>query len=351
MKPYLDETEKERRSGRIWRFRQMRRAFFENAFRLLARIRDFSKAQRAAAGRCERIADIPYLPNGGPAHQLDICRPRHADHPLPVILYIHGGGFVMCDKDTHRGIGLIYADQGHVVFNVNYRLAPRYPYPAALADVGRAFAWVAENAARYGGDPDRIIIAGESAGGNLTLALAAACCFHMDAPEARQIWETGVVPGIIMVMCGMLQVSDPHRLARVCPPINPFSRSLDLQIARDVSLACLGRGYRRPHPDRILADPLLVLESNEFLSRPFPMVYAMSGTFDILLDDTRRLEKALKKRGIRYVVRYFPRQGHAFHLLGISRQAGLFWQDNLDFLAVRGGPSTLKPLTIDGPHR
>lgn len=342
MKPYWDETEKEHRNDRGWWFRHMRRALFENAFRLLARVRDFSAAQRVAAGRCERIADIPYLPDGDPAHRLDIFRPRHADRPLPVILYIHGGGFVMCDKDTHRGIGLIYADQGHVVFNVNYRLAPRYPYPAALADVGRAFAWVAENAARYGGDPERIIIAGESAGGNLTLALAAACCFRMDAPDARQIWETGVVPGIIMVMCGMLQVSDTQRLARVCPPINPFSRSLDLQIARDVSRACLGRGYRRPHPDRILADPLLVLESNEILSRPFPLVYAMAGTFDILVDDTLRLEKALKKRGIRHVVRYFPRQGHAFHLLGISRQADLFWRDNLDFLAVHGAPSTVK---------
>lgn len=317
-------------SGR--QFRQTRRALFGNAFRLLARVHDFSKVQQAAAGRYDRIADISYEKDGSPDHLLDIYRPKHMDQPLPVILYIHGGGFVMCDKDTHRGIGLIYADNGHVVFNVNYRLAPRHPYPAALADVGKAYAWVVENAARYGGDPERIIIAGESAGGNLTLALAAASCFRMAAPEARPIWDVGVVPSIIMVMCGYLQVSDPYRFSRVCPPINPFSKSLDLQIARDVSMAYLGCNYRWPHPDRILADPLLVMESGDMTSRPFPLVYAMAGASDIIVDDTRRLEQALKKRGVRHAVRYFPRQGHAFHLLGISRQADLFWRDNLDFI-------------------
>ncbi len=238
----------------------------------------------------------------------------------------------MCDKNTHRGLGLIYADHGHLVFNMNYRLAPRHPYPAALEDAGRAYEWVTENAEQYGGDPNRIILAGESAGGNLTLALAAACCFRMDAPEARAIWDVGVVPSAIMVMCGFLQISDPHRLSGVCPSINPFSRFLGLQIARDVSRAYLGRTYRRPHPKRILADPLLVLESREISMRPFPLVYAICGTSDILLEDTRRLEQALKKRGIRHVARYYPKQGHAFHLLGVSRQADRFWRDNLDFL-------------------
>jgi len=165
MKSIFPGDAREGREHRGRRFRQIRRTLFENAFRLLARIHDFSKAQQAAAGRCEKIADIPYLPDGNPDHLLDIYRLKYAAHPLPVILYIHGGGFVMCDKDTHRGIGLIYADHGHVVFNVNYRLAPRHPYPAALVDAGRAYAWVVENAARYGGDPGRIIIAGESAGG------------------------------------------------------------------------------------------------------------------------------------------------------------------------------------------
>ena len=135
-----------------------------------------------------------------------------------------------------------------------------------------------------------------------------------------------------MVMCGMLQASNPYRLKRLCPPINPFSKALDLTIARDVSRAYLGRTYRTPDPDRILADPLMVMESDALPSRKFPITYAMCGDHDILLDDTNRLEKAMFKKGLPHIARYFPKQGHAFHLLGLSRQANIFWRENLAFL-------------------
>jgi len=60
------------------------------------------------------------------------------------------------------------------------------------------------NAARYGGNPSRIIVGGESAGGNLALALGVSACFERDEPAARMIWDTGVVPKNFMKLCGML---------------------------------------------------------------------------------------------------------------------------------------------------
>ena len=173
---------------------------------------------------------------------------------------------------------------------------------------------------------------GESAGGNLALALGVSACFERDEPAARMIWDTGVVPKVIMGLCGMLQVSDPHRLKNVCPPINSLSRTFSLNIARDVSRAYLGRGYRTARPESMLADPLLVMESDARPDRPMPATYAMVGTHDILLDDTRRLEEALNQRRIRNLVRYYPNEGHAFHLRGTSPQAADFWRDNLTFL-------------------
>lgn len=315
------------------RVRRLRKRLFENSFRLLAWTKQFSAYQRAAGIRCERIANIPYMADGKKAHLLDIFRPVSGPPALPVLIYIHGGGFTMCSKDTHRAIALAYADHGHVVFNINYRLSPKYKFPAALEDVAHAYRWIVENARQYGGDPDRIIIGGESAGGNLTLALAVSTCFRRPEPAAQMIWDTGVVPKIIMVLCGMLQVSDPHHLKKVCPPINRFSRALDLTIARDVSRAYLGRTYKKHDPDnKALADPLIFLESDALPDRPFPITYAMSGAHDILVNDTQRLEKALNDKGIRHVVRYFPKQGHAFHLLGLSRQAMVFWRENITFL-------------------
>ena len=97
----------------------------------------------------------------------------------------------MCSKDTHHGIALAYADNGHVVFNLNYRLAPKYGYPAALEDIARAYQWVVKNADRYGGNPEKIIVGGESAGGNLTLALAAACWSSSRSAATRRRRATG----------------------------------------------------------------------------------------------------------------------------------------------------------------
>jgi acetyl esterase len=299
----------------------------------MAFAKSFSDYQQAAGKRCEKIRNISYLPDGKEAHRLDIYRPKSGGGGLPVMMYIHGGGFTMCSKDTHRGIALAYADHGYVVFNINYRLSPKYKFPAAMEDISYAYRWIIENASQYGGDPERMVVGGESAGGNLTLSLAISSCFKRDEPVARVIWEAGVAPRVVMVLCGMLQVSDPHRLRKVCPPLNVFSRALDFTIARDVSRAYLGHTYKNPDPGRILADPLLILETDGLPSRPFPTVYAMCGTHDILLDDTRRLEKALNDKGLNSVIRYFPKQGHAFHLLGLSPQAMIFWRENLTFLA------------------
>ncbi|RJP85551.1 MAG: alpha/beta hydrolase [Desulfobacteraceae bacterium] len=311
---------------------RFRHRLFSGAFEALSHTGSFSPVLRAASRRCDIIKNISYAPDGKPAHRLDVFRPARQGSLRPVIMYIHGGGFTMCSKDTHRGIGQLYAANGYVVFTINYRLAPKYRYPAAIEDVALAYQWIVANAKTYGGDPERIIVAGESAGGNLTLMLGIAACFKRQEPAAQMIWETGAVPKVLLVLCGMLQVSDPDHLIPVCPRINPFSRKLDQQIARDVSRAYLGRDYKNPLPEQHLADPLLIMESGATPDRPFPLTYAMAGTHDILLNHTQRLEAALTKKNIRNVAQYFPKQGHAFHLLGLSPQAGIFWREHLNFL-------------------
>ncbi len=108
---------------------------------------------------------------GGPL-RLRIYRP-HGNGPFPLLVFLHGSGFVLCSLDTHDGMCRnLCAGAGCVVVSVDYRLAPEHKFPAPLDDCLFATRWAVEHAADFSADADRVALAGDSAGGNLAAATA-----------------------------------------------------------------------------------------------------------------------------------------------------------------------------------
>ncbi|HEV7421126.1 MAG TPA: alpha/beta hydrolase [Mycobacterium sp.] len=99
--------------------------------------------------------------------------PESGDTPPPLVMFFHGGGWAVGDLDTYDGTARLHAvGAGALVVSVDYRLAPEHPFPAAVDDVWAATQWAAAHAADLGADPQRLAVAGDSAGGNLAAVVA-----------------------------------------------------------------------------------------------------------------------------------------------------------------------------------
>nr|WP_246526733.1 alpha/beta hydrolase [Plastoroseomonas hellenica] len=117
---------------------------------------------------------------------------------LPCLLYLHGGGWVFGDLDTHDGVCRRLANDARCcVVSVDYRLAPEHPFPAAIEDAAAALAWVARNAAELGIDGARIAVGGDSAGGNLAAVLA---LMGRDGSLPRSVFQALLYPATDLTM-------------------------------------------------------------------------------------------------------------------------------------------------------
>jgi triacylglycerol lipase len=115
--------------------------------------------------------DVSYGPDE--RNKLDVYEPAvPTAKPAPVLIFVHGGAFVGGDKKSYENIGYYMARHGVVAVLPNYRLAPANPWPAGVQDVARAVAWVRANVAAHGGDPQKIVLMGHSAGATHVAAYA-----------------------------------------------------------------------------------------------------------------------------------------------------------------------------------
>lgn len=113
--------------------------------------------------------DIEYGKVGERSLQLDLYRPASSDHPRPAILFIHGGGWKGGERSIMAFYCQRYAERGYITATMSYRFSQEAPFPAAVSDTKCAIRFLRANAARYGIDPNKIAVSGNSAGGHLSL--------------------------------------------------------------------------------------------------------------------------------------------------------------------------------------
>ncbi len=134
-----------------------------------AGVKAFNQQVGGSASEVHRVEDRKIETVTGPVRvRLYWPREPRAQAPLPIVVHMHGGGFVLCDLDTHDPMARYYCRHAEaIVINVDYGLSPEHKFPSAVEEAYGAALWASEHAREIGGDASRIAVAGDSAGGNL----------------------------------------------------------------------------------------------------------------------------------------------------------------------------------------
>lgn len=252
----------------------------------------------------ERINDLSYGPD--PKWQLlDIYLPKKRTGKVPVIISIHGGGWVYGTKETYQFYGLSLAKEGFAFVNFNYRLAPDVHFPSEMDDVNRLMHWVADHGAEYDLDTDNVFLVGDSAGGQMAEQYLAI----LTNPNYRQL----------------------------------FAYDLPNLTVRAAALNCgayflLSPGSRNGAPAAYFIPEAIsgkeeMLNTEKYLTPALPPLFIMTANRDFLRDTAIRLDGYLLAKEIPHELHIYgdsenPR-GHVFHC---DQKDPLAKQCNLDEL-------------------
>jgi acetyl esterase len=261
-------------------------------------------AARAIPGL--RIPDVASVVNRdiqGPAGSLPlrIYTPR-GNGPYPIMVFFHGSGFVVCDLDTHDAMCRnLCVGTGSVVVSVDYRLAPENKFPAAPDDCLAATRWAVDNAGALQGDTSRVVVAGDSAGGNLAAVTALRCRDEGGPALAGQLL--------------IYPVTDYHT------PGTPSYKE-------NAEGYGLGRAGMEWFWDHYLADPSHAshphaspLRANNLAG--LPPAYVTTAEYDPLRDEGEYYGKALQAAGVATRIKRWDGVNHGFFFfVGIVDKSG-----------------------------
>ena len=247
----------------------------------------------------EVVRDVPYA-GRSEKQALDVVIPK-GDPPFGVMVFIHGGGFHAKDKSDYSYMVARFAREGFVVFNINYRLAPKYKYPCAFQDAARAIKWVHKNAASYGGDAERMFLAGDSTGASLAGMYAEA----IQSPELMSALsiEDGIPPEHLK---GLLL----------------YYGTYDIETVMDTSFPMIEevcRSYFGGDPE-VYKERAEIASPIRHVTGSFPPAVIISGEKDHLHSQSVAFDRALTEAGVPHRALLFSREEYplAMHAHGFA---------------------------------
>lgn len=243
-----------------------------------AQARETMKSMGALCAGPEAVANVENLTIPGPGGQIRvrIYTPR-GDGPFPILVFFHGGGWVIGDLDTHDNLCRSLANGvSCIVVSVDYRLAPEHKFPAAVEDAYAATQWAANNANRINGNPDLIAVGGDSAGGNLA-AVVAIMARDQDGPSLK--YQLLMYPATDVSSCNTASYRD----------------CADGYFLTKADGEWFGAQYLNCEDDRLnpLVSPLLAPNLSGL-----PPALVIVCEFDVLRDEGESYAKRLKKAGV-----------------------------------------------------
>jgi len=246
--------------------------------------------QRERVNAAARVLPMPHGVQVEPLHidgtYAEWLIPEQVDEGA-ALLYLHGGGYVICSPDTHRPTAArIALAAGARVLLLDYRLAPENPFPAALDDSVRAWEWIGAQ----GYDPGRTAIAGDSAGGGLTLAAA-----------LRLRDEGRPLPAALTTLSAWTDLTFSGESASSKDAIDPMLGGFQDGIRTMQDWYAPGRDLRDPYISPFFGDP-----------RGLPPLLMQVGSDEILLDDSTRVYEKARQAGVDAYLEIWPNMWHVF---------------------------------------
>ena len=277
---------------------------------------DEARAQRRLAAllmmknaRPEAVGAIrnAVIPDHGT--RLRIYSPFSGEPPFPLIVYFHGGGWVVGDLDTHDAQTRMLCNRtGSTVIAVDYRLAPEAPFPAAIDDAYTATCWAVQHAEDLGVDPERVAVAGDSSGGNLAASVA---LFARDKGGPPLIAQGLIYPAL--------------------DPAMRYSSIRDYAEGYDLSADDLRWFYSQYLPEPVMYDDprAAPLASASFARLPRTVIAVAE--FDPLRDEDVTFAECLRAAGVCVVLRYYEGLTHNFFSMALAVRRARYAVD--DFCA------------------